>query len=374
VYLQQINISNYKNYNGNGSRAQFSPRLNFLVGKNGAGKTNLLDAVYYLCFCKSYFSTTDAQNICHGQDFFRVEGCFDLANQPESIAVKFGVNRKKEFNRNGTVYERLSEHIGLLPLVMIAPDDIELVKGGSEERRKLLDTSISQFDKTYLEALIVYNRVLQQRNTLLKSFAERHYFNKQLLETYNEQLTPPANFIYQKRKEITQQLSPVIQQFYQNLSSGNETVACDYLSPLDGKDFADLLQQNLTADRQLQRTTEGVHRDDLEFTINKGYPIKKYGSQGQQKSFLIALKLAIFKLLTKTTGKTPILLLDDVFDKLDEQRTAQLVSIVSGEDFGQVFISDTIEHRMQAIFDKFAVPYLVFKINNGNIEATASKP
>ncbi len=372
MYLQQINITNYKNYNGSGSQVLFSPRLNFLVGQNGAGKTNLLDAVYYLCFCKSYFSTTDAQNICHGQDFFRVEGRFNLENQPESIAVKFGMNRKKEFNRNGTAYERLSEHIGLLPLVIIAPDDIELVKGSSEERRKLVDTCISQIDKVYLEALITYNRVLQQRNSLLKSFAERHFFNRQLLETYNEQLTPPAMLIYQKRQTITQQLVPLIQHYYQCLSQGTETVACVYQSPLAGKDFADLLQQNLNTDRHLQRTTEGIHRDDLEFTINKGYPLKKFGSQGQQKSFLIALKLAVFKLLSENTGKTPILLLDDVFDKLDEQRTAQLVHIVSGTDFGQVFISDTQEHRMQAIFDKFAVPYQVFKITNGNVVGEGS--
>lgn len=365
MYLQQINLTNYKNYNGNtNNKLEFSPGFNFLVGQNGAGKTNLLDAVYYLCFCKSYFSSTDAQNVHHGKDFFRVEGTFDLNGQPENICAKFGAGRKKEFNRNGVAYERLSEHIGLLPLVMIAPDDTALIKDGSEERRKALDTAISQINKPYLDALIAYNKVLQQRNALLKNFAERNYFNLQLLETYNAQLTAPATVIFQTRQQITTQLTPIIEQFYCQLSQHQETVNCLYQSPLHGKNFAQLLTNNLPTDRQLQRTTEGVHKDDLEFTIN-GYPLKKFGSQGQQKSFLIAFKLAIYQLIAQYSGKLPLLLLDDIFDKLDEQRTAQLVQMVNTPNFGQVFISDTQLNRMKAIFDKFAVPYQIFHINNG---------
>lgn len=363
MYLQQLSITNFKNYGQ--CTLQFVPRINLICGQNGAGKTNLLDAVYYLCFCKSYFSATDAQNIHHGQDFFRLEGRFMLANGQNCTAlVKYGAGRKKEFGLNGAVYDRLSEHIGLLPLVMIAPDDTEIIKNSSEERRKLLDITISQIDKSYLQALISYNKTLQQRNALLKTFAERHFFNPALLETYNEQLSPPAMLIYTKRQQVVQLLLPLVQQYYGQLSGGRETVHCTYQSALANTGFAELLKQNLHTDRQLQRTTEGIHRDDAEFTINN-YPLKKFGSQGQQKSFLIALKLAIYRLIAQSSGKTPILLLDDICDKLDEQRISQLVQIITGPNFGQVFISDTQKDRMQAIFTSLTTAPQLYYLHNG---------
>ncbi|OWY24339.1 DNA replication/repair protein RecF [Sphingobacteriales bacterium UPWRP_1] len=363
MYLQQLNILNFKNYGQ--CALQFLPRINLVCGQNGAGKTNLLDAVYYLCFCKSYFSATDAQNIHHGQDFFRLEGRFILnTGQDCTTLVKYGTGRKKEFSLNGTVYDRLSEHIGLLPLVMIAPDDTEIIKNSSEERRKLLDITISQIDKNYLQALILYNKTLQQRNALLKNFAERNYFNAALLETYNEQLAQPAMLIFAKRQQAVQLLLPLVQQFYNQLSGGRETVYCTYQSALEKTGFDTLLKQNLPADRQLQRTTEGIHRDDVDFTINN-YPLKKFGSQGQQKSFLIALKLAIFRLIAQSSGKTPIILLDDIFDKLDQQRITQLVQIITGPNFGQVFISDTQQDRMQAIFTRLNIAYQLYSLHNG---------
>ncbi len=363
MYLEAIKITNFKNYEE--ASLKFSPFLNLIVGMNGTGKTNLLDAVHYLCFCKSYFNATDSVNIRHQQGFFRLEGLFFANNQHQNIVAKIGNGRKKEMLRDKVPYKKLSEHIGLLPLVMIAPDDVDLVKGGSEDRRKLIDSTLAQFDKTYLAALISYNKILQQRNALLKSFYENQNFNPALLATYNDQLVPQAQHIYEKRKELTLALLPLLQQFYEQLSGGREEVGCSYKSPLHDKDLATILQQNQQQDRYAQRTTQGVHRDDWLFVINH-FPLKKFGSQGQQKSFLIALKMAIYKYIQQKKGVPPILLLDDIFDKLDQERIKQLLAIVTDTQFGQVFVSDTQLARIQAIFTEFNVSYKAFDVSDCN--------
>ncbi|MGB0932576.1 MAG: DNA replication/repair protein RecF [Chitinophagales bacterium] len=367
MYLKELHIANFKNYVH--SKVYFDKKLNLAVGHNGAGKTNLLDAIYYLCFCKSYFSSNELQNIRHNENYFRLDGMFEVlqTQETETIVAKIATHRKKSMIRNDIPYKRLSEHIGLLPLVFVAPDDMQLIKGSSEGRRKLMDGTLSQLNQGYLNALIRYNKVIQQRNSLLKQFHERRTFNATLLETYNQQLIPLGTQIHENRVAQTTLLLPLLQKYYERISSGKEQVNCRYKSVLKEQSFGDLLQSNLYKDRSAQRTTEGIHRDDWVFEIN-GYPLKKYGSQGQQKSFLIALKLAIYQLIRQYKNILPILLLDDIFDKLDEMRTTQLIETVMGEHFGQIFISDTQLDRMRQIFDNFEVKPKIFKIEDGMAE------
>ncbi|MGB1207287.1 MAG: DNA replication/repair protein RecF [Chitinophagales bacterium] len=361
MYIQKIKIVNFKNYEQ--ASLRFSPKLNVVVGSNGTGKTNLLDAIYYMCFCKSYFNASDNLNIRHNTYFFRIESVFVLNEKEESVVAKVGQGRKKEMRHNQIVYKKLSEHIGLLPLVMIAPDDVSLIKNASEERRKLIDSTLCQLDSTYLANLIQYNKLLKQRNATLKSFVEKRFFNATLLQTYDERLIPLGKFIHFKRKEFVENLMPILQVFYKILSQGKEKVACIYKSHLNEKEFGEILKANLMQDKQVQRTTQGIHRDDLLFSID-GYRLKKFGSQGQQKSFLLALKLAIYRYIQQKKQQKPILLLDDIFDKLDLQRIEQLISIVTKEDFGQVFISDTQLKRIKIIFDKLSLSYCVFEIKD----------
>ncbi|MEZ4884634.1 MAG: DNA replication and repair protein RecF [Chitinophagales bacterium] len=372
MYLKELHIANFKNYVH--SKITFCEKLNLTVGHNGAGKTNLLDAIYYLCFCKSYFSSNELQNIRHDQDYFRLDGLFKIlqTEETETIVAKIATHRKKSISRNDIVYQKLSEHIGLLPLVFVAPDDLQLIKAGSEGRRRLIDSTLSQLDQDYLNTLIGYNKLIQQRNSLLKQFHDKRYFNQTLLDTYNLQLEPLATQIYESRVAQTQLLLPLLQEYYECISSGKEQVNCRYKSALKEQNFGDLLKKNTQQDRYAQRTTEGIHRDDWVFEID-GYPLKKYGSQGQQKSFLIALKLAIYQLIRQHKNILPILLLDDIFDKLDELRTTQLIETVMGEHFGQIFISDTQLERMKQIFDNFEVNPKIFRIEDGTVEEVKEK-
>lgn len=367
--LKTITLVNFKNY----EKLQLScaAKLNFLVGPNGAGKTNLLDAIYYLCFCKSYFNSSEQQNVRHQQRFFRLDGVFMLNGIAENIVAKIALNKRKEIVRNDLAYSKLSQHIGLLPLVMIAPDDIQLVKAGSEARRKLLDSTLSQIDKGYLKTLIQYHKLLQQRNAYLKKCYEEQSFDIALLQIYDEQLVPLGIQLYHQRKKAIGELLVLLQKYYEWISDGKEEVNCVYKSSLNKSGFAQILHQNLLQDRHLQRTTDGLHRDDLLFEINN-YPLKKFGSQGQQKSFLIALKLAQYQLLKQKHNTTPILLLDDIFDKLDPIRTRKLVDAVVSDDFGQVFISDTELERMKKIFDAFEIEQKLFKITDGKVEVMGS--
>jgi DNA replication and repair protein RecF len=345
--LEQLNLVDFKNYRE--VKVFFSEKFNCIAGKNGAGKTNLLDAIYYLSFCKSYFNSIDSQNVRGEERFFVIQGSYvdDSGNFSE---VYCGLKRgeKKSFRLNKKEYERLSEHIGLLPLVIVSPEDHDLVRGGSELRRKFLDGIISQYDKFYLEELIQYNRVLQQRNTLLKSFADRRYFDQLSIDIYNEQLVKSGNYLFQKRTELFESFNVFFNEHYRYLSGGGEEVSMKYQTRLIDHSFDELLKESINKDLQLQYTGNGVHKDDLEFIIN-GQNAKKFASQGQQKSLLLALKLAQYEFIFRQKKTKPILLLDDIYDKLDEGRLTRLLELVGEEKFGQIFITDTHQHRIGKI-------------------------
>lgn len=359
MFLKQLSLVNYKNFDS--KALDFDPVVNCLVGRNGIGKTNILDAVYHLCFGKSYFNPVATQNIKHGCDFFVIEGEFDKEQRTEKIvcSVKRGV--KKVIKRNGKPYEKLSEHIGLLPLVIISPSDRNLILEGSDTRRKFMDGVIAQADKAYLYALLQYNKVLAQRNALLKYFAANATFDLHALDIYNEQLHRLGTEIHRKRADFLAVFAPLVKQQYAHISGNEEHSLLTYESQLFQKDLGALLKANIEKDRALQYTTVGIHKDDLRFTL-AGYPIKKFGSQGQQKSFLVALKLAQFHFIKAQAQTTPILLLDDIFDKLDETRVAQLVALVKDETFGQLFITDTHAGRTETVVKSIHQSYKIFTL------------
>jgi len=361
MHLHKLTIHNFKNY----QQADFSlcGKINCFVGNNGVGKTNLLDAVYYLSFCKSYFNPTDIQNIRHGEIFFAIHGSYmrqnDHAEQLQCIQKK---GERKKFLHNKKEYDRLADHIGRFPLVMISPADRDLINEGSEIRRKYIDSVISQFDKLYLDDLINYNKALYQRNVLLKSFAERRYFDREAIEIWDEQLITLGRKIYRRRAEFLQKFIPLFQHYFSFISGGKEQVDMSYQSQLHDRDFRELMGKAIDSDRAALYTTVGIHKDDLEFLMG-GYPMKRFGSQGQQKSFVIAIKLAQFEYTRKINGFKPILLLDDIFDKLDDCRVQQLIKLVSENSFGQVFITDTQEENIHKIFDPLAIEHKIFRIN-----------
>lgn len=364
MYLRKLSLLNFKNYEQ--AELSFSQRINCFVGNNGAGKSNLLDAIYYLSFCKGYFNQVDARNIRFDKDFMMATGNFNRNNDEETIYCGVKKNQKKIFKRNDKIYKKLSEHIGLIPLVVITPLDTVLVAGGSEERRKFTDTLISQFNKTYLKHLIKYNRALLQRNKLLKSYLKSGHFDAEILEIWNQQLVLHGNVIYSIRQAVIDEFIPVFQRFYKYISNQNEEVSLQYSSRLEKNDFEDLLKESLEKDRILTYTTTGIHKDDLSLELN-GFPIKKIGSQGQQKTFLVALKLAEFELLKSKISNNPILLLDDIFDKLDFNRVQYIVDIIANDDFGQIFITDTNQKRLADILSNHSVNYKLFNINSGII-------
>jgi DNA replication and repair protein RecF len=363
LHLEKLILTQFKNYAL--QSIDCSPTLNCFVGNNGMGKTNLLDAVYYLCMGKSYFNTVDAQLVCHGQDFFRLEGHFIGEDRKEQIVVKVIPRKKKEVERNGVPYQKLSEHVGLLPVVMIAPDDTYLVTEGSEARRRLVDNTLSQFDPQYLQHLIRYNKLLKQRNALLKQLAENRTFDTTLLETYDLQMQPAAAYITQQRRLFLDDFIPVVTKYYAQIANQQEEVGCRYQTKLEEVDFIDLLLEHREKDRVLQRTTAGPHRDDIEFEL-EGRPLKRFASQGQLKSFVLALKLAQYDVLKTQKNRKPILLLDDIFDKLDINRVTQLLKLLLASDFGQIFLTDTHTSRIQEIVNKFQASYQMFTIVNGS--------
>lgn len=319
------------------------------------GKTNLLDAIYYLCLTKSYFNSSDTQNMLFGQDFFRLEGHIQTNERQLQVVYKVQAPRKKELLVNDAPVPRLSAHIGQLPAVMIAPDDNQLILGGSEERRRFLDSTISQVNHNYLEWLMQYNKYLAQRNSALKDFAERGQVDKTLLESYNLRLAELGTKIYETRRVAIEKLQPLFRQFYQQLSLERDIVSFSYESQLHQKPLEQLLESGLQKDLALQRTEWGIHKDDLEFYIsaqrNEAAKIKKFGSQGQQKSFILSLKLAEHQFIKNATGLLPFLLIDDIFDKLDPDRSRQLMQLISSENFGQVFITDTDDSHIRAELD-----------------------
>jgi DNA replication and repair protein RecF len=465
VHLETIKLTNFKNYES--ANLAFSPQLNAFVGLNGTGKTNLLDAIYYACMCKSYFLPLDSDVILRGADFLRVDALFQKNGKRERIVAKVQARKRKIFERNDVAYAALSDHIGLLPVVMIAPDDTDLIKEGSEERRRFVDNALSQLDNLYLRHLMFYNKIVEQRNAALKKWGENDPKNgekpvytegspqsnwQQLIETYDSQLVPSANYIYEKRQAFIVDFEPIFNFFYKKITDERETVSIVYESQLLSDSFSNLLQRHREKDRFLQRTSAGVHKDNLSFEMN-GKPIRKFGSQGQLKSFVIALKLAQYhilrikneklkikdttdsdlntasdlvlkndldadsaleledKVVTKTalsvenvvkstphlelnnelhndselelrtqleinselktalkSDDKPLLLLDDIFDKLDEQRVQNLLQLIVSQDFGQIFITDTHIERVEKLGMDLGIHFKKFEIENGVIK------
>lgn len=364
MFLKNLHIINYRNL------AQvdiaLSDGINCFVGQNGAGKTNLLDVIYYMSFCKSFFSTPDAQNIRHDEQFFVLQGLYDRNGLDEQIYCGVKRGQKKQFKRNKKDYQRIADHIGLVPLVIIAPFDELLIAEGGEERRKYVDGVISQCDKSYLESLLRYNKFLQQRNALLKSLMDIEQPDFSLLDVIDMQMAQLGTFISKRRAEFIESLAPMLSEFYRIISSGHEPVSMTYVTGLQRYDLYEGLVEARRRDLALGYTSRGIHKDDIDFSLD-GYPIRRVGSQGQRKSFVIALKLAQFQYLTKYNGVRPILLLDDVFDKLDALRGNNLISLVAGEMFDQIFISDTNQQRLQSVLQRANKDYRIFSVTDGAI-------
>jgi DNA replication and repair protein RecF len=359
MHLSHISLLNFKNYEQ--LELEFSNKINCFVGDNGTGKTNLLDAIHYLSLTKSYFNSLDTQNIRHGEEQFVIQADFEREGLDENILCGVQRNRRKIFKRNKKEYAKLSEHVGLLPVVMISPADSSLITEGSDERRKFMNAVISQFDGEYLESLIRYNRALGQRNVLLKQFHRTGTFRSEQLDIWDEQLVHHGDNIYRQRLAFIADLLPIFQQYYETVSGGREVVGLDYRSQLREKDLRTLFREHEQRDRILQYTTAGIHKDDLEMTL-AGYPIKRIGSQGQQKTLLVALKLAKFDFIRKVNGFHPILLLDDVFDKFDANRVKQIIRLVAEHEFGQIFITDTNPGRIGNILNELTTDYKLFRV------------
>jgi DNA replication and repair protein RecF len=336
------------------------------VGDNGAGKTNILDAIHYLSQTKSYFSYIDSQNIQFKELYFMLKGTFDKDGLISEIKCNLTEGEGKSIHKNQKKYRRFSEHIGQFPIIIISPTDTNLILEDSEVRRRYLDSSIAQYKQSYLQVLIRYNKALKQRNTLLKQFREKGYYDDIAIEIYDNQLIEHGNIIFKERKEFLKQFTTVFNNYYSQISEGNEMVSIEYKSQLHDCDFCSLLLESKINDRVSKTTKVGTHKDDLLFKMND-YPIKKIGSQGQQKSFLVSLKLAQFDFIKQQIGYKPILLLDDIFDKLDDHRILKLISFVNKDVFGQVFITDTHEERSTQILKKAGIDYSIYNIENGKL-------
>ncbi|MEX1002741.1 MAG: DNA replication/repair protein RecF [Crocinitomicaceae bacterium] len=365
MHLKLLSIVNFKNYEEAG--VTLSPEINVFVGNNGHGKTNLLDAIYYLSFCKSFLNPIDKQNIRIGEKFFLLSGQYFKEEKKIDITVSVQAGQKKKVKKNKKEYEKLSEHIGLFPAVVISPYDRNLISEGSDTRRKFIDSIISQYDRLYLDTLIRYNKVLQQRNALLKQFQEMRIFEAESIEVWNEQLISLGEVIHKKRTDFLNDFIPIFQKYFDLISNKTETISITYESQLNESDFATQLEKSHRKDAAVGYTTVGIHKDDLIFNIHD-HPIKKYGSQGQQKSFLIGLRLAQFELISDLLKMKPILLLDDIFDKLDHLRVEHLMKLVSDHAFGQVFITDTDQDRIDKVFQKIDIERFVFKVEEGKLE------
>ena len=366
--LRGISLLNYRNLME--VNVEFSPGINCFIGSNGMGKTNLLDAVYYLSFCKSAVNASDSSNILHDAPFFMLQGNYCSASGIES-EVSCGLKRgdKKQFRKDGKLYERLSDHIGTVPLVMVSPADNELIAGGSEERRRFMDVVISQYDKEYLQSLIRYNRALQQRNALLRGEREP---DAEMLSLIEEMMAEEALSINRCRRGFIDELVPIFTKFHNAITRGNETVSLGYRSHLNDGDLVDVLRTSRVDDRRLGHTSKGVHRDELVMQLG-GYPLRREGSQGQNKTFLVALKLAQYDFLRAKGGEMPLLLLDDIFDKLDSRRVERIISLVAGEDFGQIFITDVNREHIDGILEQIDGAYRLFEVENGCVNMLKEK-
>ncbi|MGB4414704.1 MAG: DNA replication/repair protein RecF [Paludibacter sp.] len=359
--LNSLSILNYKNISE--AELNFSPKINCFIGDNGMGKTNLLDAIYFLSFCKSHSNAVDSQNILHDADFFLLQGQYVLGENMEEIYCGMKRKQKKQFKRNKKEYERLSDHIGLLPLVLVSPDDSVLISEGSEERRKFMDGVISQFDNTYLQNLIQYNNALRQRNALLKS---ENQVDISLFEIWEDQMALHGSYIYEQRKSFLNEFVPIFQEIYTKISGGHELISLIYQSQHDNHDIKARMSETRERDRILGYSTQGIHKDELEMLLDE-YPLKRVGSQGQNKTYLISLKLAQFNFLKREYNFSPLLLLDDIFDKLDSKRVKEIIQLVSSETFGQIFITDTNREHLDKLLLQLGQDATIFTVQNGEI-------
>lgn len=364
MFLKNLQLHQFKNHSE--SKFTFTKPVNCFVGNNGAGKTNILDAIHYLSQTKSYFNHIDSQNIQFEQFYFMLKGTFDKDGNTSEIQCNLKEGEGKVVQKNNKKYSRFSEHIGQFPIIIISPTDTNLILEDSEVRRRYLDVSIAQYKQSYLQVLIQYKKALKQRNFLLKQFHERGSYDEITLEVYDKQLIESGNIIYRERKDFLKQLNPVFNKYYSEISEEKEMVNLEYKSQLHDNDFLSLINESRSKDRVSRTTQVGTHKDDVLFNMNT-YPIKKTGSQGQQKSFLIALKLAQFDFIKQQIGFKPILLLDDIFDKLDDHRILKLVSFVDKNVFGQVFITDTHAERSAAILKRANISYSIYTIKNGRL-------
>lgn len=376
MYISRLLLSNFKNYDD--LDVTFSNNVNCLVGNNGVGKTNLLDALYYLSFCKSYFNPVDSMNIRGEADFFAIHGQYHIDEPGDngdnavtvSCTLQRGQSKKMKFNKKACT--TLAEHIGRLPLVIVTPSDQSLILGGSDARRKFIDGIISQADRGYLQNLMAYQKALEQRNRLLKQFYENQYFETDSIAIWDEQLIRYGQPIVEARRQFLKEFMPLFEEYYLLIhpdANITEKPGIAYITQMDeaATDFGRLLSEAQRRDAQVQYTTVGPHKDDLEFTIGE-FAVKRFGSQGQQKTFLLALKLAQFEYIRAHLSTKPILLLDDIFDKLDMQRVRQLVLLVGSDRFGQVFITDTQQGRVEAIFSQApAMPHKIFTVADGKL-------
>jgi len=359
--LNSLSILNYKNITE--AELIFSPKINCFIGNNGMGKTNVLDAIYFLSFCKSHSNSIDSQNIKHDAEFCLIQGKYMIGENTEDIYCGMKLRQKKQFKRNKKEYERLSDHIGLLPLVLVSPDDSVLISEGSDERRKFVDGVISQFNKNYLNQLLQYNNALKQRNALLKS---ETLVDDSLLDIWEDQMAIYGNYIFQQRKLFVDEFVPIFQEYYTIISGGNEAISLNYHSQHDEHDIKARMIATRDRDRMLGYSTQGIHKDELEMMLD-GFPIKRVGSQGQNKTYLISLKLAQFNFLKRTHNLSPLLLLDDIFDKLDSNRVKKIVELVSNDTFGQIFITDTNREHLDSILLQLGQESTIFNVENGKI-------
>ena len=371
MILEKLTLMNYKNIKE--ATLELSPKMNCFIGQNGVGKTNVLDAIYYLSFCHSANTLIDSQVIQHGEEFFMIEGVYsgqwkvDSYDYNSKITISCGFKRgsKKHVKKNKKEYKRLSEHIGLIPIVVVSPSDTLLIEGGSEERRKLMDMVISQYDPTYIEALNRYNKALQQRNIMLKAEEEP---DTEVISIWEEQMAAAGEQIYQKRDAFVKEMTPIFQRFYETISGHQEQVALNYISHCQRGPLLEVIQRDRFKDRAVGYSLHGIHRDNLEFMLGD-YLMKNEGSQGQNKTYVISLKLAQFDFLKRTNSKTtPLLLLDDIFDKLDAKRVEQIVNLVAGDEFGQIFITDTNRDHLDQILSASQHDYKIFYVDNGNVQ------
>lgn len=365
MYLKNLSLNNFKNYDQ--AILEFSPKINCLVGNNGVGKTNILDAIHYLSLTKSFFNNIDSISIRHGEDYFTIEGTFVRDENEDKIFCAFQKQKQKVMKKNGKEFQKLSDHIGKYPVVMISPADNALISEGSDERRRFLNKIISQYNAEYLDSVLKYSKALQNRNRLLKDFKVSGTFDNDALTIWDSQLIKYGNYVFRERDNLVNELIPVFRENYSMISEGKENVRLSYRSHLSEGDFGEALLNSVKKDRFLEYTTIGIHKDDLVLEMDD-YSVKSIGSQGQQKSYLVALKLAKFEYIKRKSGISPILLLDDIFDKFDANRVEQIIRLVGNHRFGQIFITDTHQSRLHEILTSHNTDYKLFRITNNSVE------